>query len=55
MNNVNDEDKEKGNETEIRFKEWLDKNKIPYLYLQQDTQHCLLHLKNILAEKDLIF
>jgi len=38
MNSISDEDKEKGNETERKFKEWLDKNNIPYLYLQQDTQ-----------------
>ena len=38
MDQANEEDKEKGNETEIKFKEWLDKHNIPYLYLQQDTQ-----------------
>jgi len=51
MNNVNDEDKEKGNETEIRFKEWLDKNKIPYLYLQQDTQTLSLAFKKYFSGK----
>ncbi len=28
----------KGNEVESKFKEWLDKHKIPYLYIQQDTE-----------------
>jgi len=30
--------KEKGAEAELRFKEWLDKHKIPYLYIQQDIE-----------------
>ena len=38
MDEIGNEEKIKGNETEIKFKEWLDKNNIPYLYLQQDTQ-----------------
>lgn len=29
---------QKGDEAEKKFKEWLDKNKIPYLYIQQDTE-----------------
>ena len=29
---------EKGFEAETRFREWLEKNNIPYIYLQQDTQ-----------------
>ncbi|MFA5173657.1 MAG: hypothetical protein WC438_00560 [Candidatus Pacearchaeota archaeon] len=29
---------EKGKEAEIKFKEWLDKHKIPYLYIQQDKE-----------------
>ena len=37
MDDIN-ESKKKGNETEIKFKEWLDKHNIPYLYLQQDMK-----------------
>jgi hypothetical protein len=32
-----EEFKKLGEEAEIRFKEWLEKNKIPYLYIQQDS------------------
>jgi len=35
---IDDGDKKKGFEAEARFKEWLEKHNIPYLYLQQDTQ-----------------
>jgi hypothetical protein len=38
MDFVNEKNMEKGNETEMKFKAWLDKNNIPYLYLQQDTK-----------------
>jgi len=27
-----------GEEAELRFKEWLEKNKIPYLYIEQGTE-----------------
>lgn len=33
-----EEIKKIGNEAELKFKEWLDKHKIPYLYIQQDSQ-----------------
>jgi hypothetical protein len=32
----NSEIKSLGDKTELRFKEWLDKQNIPYLYIQQD-------------------
>lgn len=38
MGKIHKKDEEKGKETEIKFKEWLDKHNIPYLYLQQDTK-----------------
>lgn len=34
----NEETKKIGDEAELRFKEWLDKHKIPYLYIQQDSE-----------------
>jgi len=33
-----EENKIKGGTVETRFKEWLDKHNIPYLYIQQDTE-----------------
>ena len=30
--------RKKGNQTERAFKKWLEKNKIPYLYIQQDQE-----------------
>lgn len=33
-----EETKRKGKETEQKFKDWLDKHKIPYLYIQQDKE-----------------
>ena len=33
----NGEIKSVGEIAELRFKEWLDKHKIPYLYIQQDS------------------
>ncbi len=38
MFEIDEENRRKGNEAELRFKEWLEKHNIPYLYLQQDTQ-----------------
>ncbi|MCK5342473.1 MAG: hypothetical protein KAR20_03665 [Candidatus Heimdallarchaeota archaeon] len=38
--------KEKGDEAELRFKEWLDKHKIPYLYIQQDIETFSLAFKS---------
>jgi hypothetical protein len=35
---MNDEEiKKLGEEAELRFKEWLERHKIPYLYIQQDS------------------
>lgn len=33
-----EESRMKGKEAELRFKKWLDKHHIPYLYIQQDTE-----------------
>ncbi|MEK6792854.1 MAG: hypothetical protein AABX95_03475 [Nanoarchaeota archaeon] len=38
MMEISDENKKKGLEAENKFREWLEKHNIPYLYLQQDTQ-----------------
>lgn len=38
MESEDREKREKGDETEKRFKEWLDKHSIPYLYIKQDTE-----------------
>jgi hypothetical protein len=38
MDDLRKENLKKGNEAEKKFREWLDKHNIPYLYLQQDTQ-----------------
>jgi hypothetical protein len=35
---LEEENKKKGIEAEEKFREWLEKHNIPYLYLQQDTQ-----------------
>ena len=37
MDNEIEERKRKSNEAEQKFKEWLDKHNIPYMYIQQDT------------------
>jgi hypothetical protein len=33
-----EENKRKGTEAELRFKGWLDKHNIPYMYIQQDME-----------------
>ena len=38
MVEIEEENKKKGAEAELRFKEWLERHNIPYIYLQQDTQ-----------------
>ncbi|MAG48052.1 hypothetical protein CL617_05590 [archaeon] len=35
---MDDINKNKGNQAEKKFKEWLDLHNIPYLYIQQDTK-----------------
>ena len=35
---MNENEIKKGEEAEFRFKSWLDKHNIPYLYIQQDTE-----------------
>lgn len=41
----------KGNEVELKFKEWLDRHKIPYLYIQQDTETFSLSFKKFFGGK----
>jgi len=40
-----------GDKAELRFKEWLDKHKIPYLYIQQDTETFSPSFKNQFSGK----
>ncbi|MDP1688597.1 MAG: hypothetical protein Q8L47_00495 [bacterium] len=35
---ISDESKQKGDEAELRFKNWLDNHNIPYFYIKQDTK-----------------
>lgn len=42
---ISEENKKKGNDTERKFKEWLEHHNIPYLYLQQDTETLSLAFK----------
>ena len=48
---LNEELQKKGIEAEKRFKEWLDKNNIPYLYLKQDLESISPALKNMFSGK----
>jgi len=48
------EDSEKeiiGEVAEKKFKEWLDKHKIPYFYIQQDSETFSQALKNLFSGK----
>jgi hypothetical protein len=51
MVQLGNEEKKKGSEAELKFKEWLDKHNIPYLYLQQDTQTLSLAFKKYFSGK----
>jgi len=48
---MKNEDREKGNIVELRFKEWLDKHDIPYWYIQQDIETFSSSLKKIFGAK----
>lgn len=48
---IEDESKKKGSEAEVRFKEWLERHNIPYLYLQQDTQTLSIAFKKYFSGK----
>ena len=48
---IEEENKRKGIECELKFKEWLDRHKIPYIYLQQDTQTISLAFKKYFSGK----
>ena len=48
---ITKENKENGNEAESKFKEWLEKHNIPYIYLQQDTQTISSAFKNKFSGK----
>jgi len=41
----------KGKEAEINFQKWLDKHKIPYLYIQQDTETFSKAFKNFAGKR----
>lgn len=47
----NKENKEKGNDAERKFKEWLDKHHIPYWYIQQDIDTFSPSLKKYFGSK----
>ena len=51
MFKIEEENKKKGVEAEAKFKEWLDKHNIPYLYLQQDTQTIFFAFKKYFSGK----
>lgn len=51
MSELEDENKRKGFEAESRFREWLEKHNIPYLYLQQDTQTMSFAFKKYFSGK----
>lgn len=52
MNTIKKEEKvRKGNEAEYHFKKWLDKHKIPYLYIQQDTETFSSAFKSLFSAK----
>ena len=46
-----EEYKRKSNESELRFKEWLDKHNIPYMYIQQDIETFSLVFKKYSSGK----
>jgi len=48
---IPEENKRKGNETELKFKEWLDKHNIFYLYIQQDTKTFPIAFKKYFGAK----
>ena len=48
---ISNENKENGNMAESKFKEWLDKHNIPYIYLQQDTKTISTAFKNKFSGK----
>ena len=51
MNQIGEENTKKGSEAEIKFREWLDRDNIPYLYLQQDTQTLSIAFKKYFSGK----
>src|SRR3989344_4834897 len=51
MMEISEENKKKGFEAESKFREWLEKHNIPYLYLQQDTQTISIAFKKYFSGK----
>lgn len=51
MAEIEEENKKKGAEAEIRFREWLEKHNIPYLYLQQDSETISFAFKKYFSGK----
>ena len=54
MNNIGSENVIKGEEAEAKFQEWLDKNNIPYLYIQQDKEKFASFFKTGFKRPDFI-
>ncbi len=48
---ITEESRQKGNEAELKFKEWLDKHNIPYFYIKQDTESFSPALDEIFSGK----
>lgn len=48
---TNKENREKGDDTERKFKEWVDKHNIPYWYIQQDIDTFSPPLKKYFGSK----
>ena len=49
--NYDEESKQKGEETEKKFKDWLDKHKIPYFYIRQDIDFFSTTFKDSLGKR----
>ncbi len=48
---ITEEGRQKGDEAELKFKEWLDKHNIPYFYIKQDTESFSPALAQIFSGK----
>ena len=46
-----EEDRQSGREAELRFKEWLEKHKIPYIYIGQESETISRVFKNDFSGK----
>ena len=48
---ITEEGRQKGDEAELMFKNWLDKHNIPYFYIKQDTESFSPALAQIFSGK----